>query len=112
LLCNHNNQPIPWILPLAQLLYILPALGTHTTCVAPVLRTISSLASVRSLHPISVRLLGRLWDSQPRVFPRLQAALNEYHPEKMDDDLRISIASVIRFARSFLLFRLWCVDAD
>nr|DBA28163.1 TPA: hypothetical protein GDO54_008565 [Pyxicephalus adspersus] len=57
---------------LREILYTLPALGTHKVCVPQILRSLHMIGSNSRLQPVAVRLMTSLWEKQDRVYPELQ----------------------------------------
>jgi len=57
------------------ILHAIPSLGTDPFSVGPVLRTLQTVCDSKSLLPLSIRLLFKLWVVQERTFPHLQSAL-------------------------------------
>ncbi|KAM4051519.1 focadhesin isoform 1-T2 [Anomaloglossus baeobatrachus] len=55
-----------------EILYTLPAMGTHKVCVPQILRALQMIGSTSSLQPITLRLMTSLWEKQDRVYPELQ----------------------------------------
>ncbi|XP_040273158.1 focadhesin [Bufo bufo] len=55
-----------------EILYTLPALGTHKVCVPQILRALQMIGSTSKLQPITLRLMTSLWEKQDRVYPELQ----------------------------------------
>ncbi|XP_075682044.1 focadhesin isoform X2 [Rhinoderma darwinii] len=56
----------------SEILYTLPALGTHKVCVPQILRALQMIGSASQLQPITLRLMTCLWEKQDRVYPELQ----------------------------------------
>ncbi|XP_069818133.1 focadhesin [Dendropsophus ebraccatus] len=55
-----------------EILYTLPALGTHKVCVPQILRALQIISSTSQLQPITLRLMTSLWEKQDRIYPELQ----------------------------------------
>lgn len=72
-----------------QLLQTLPELAARPICVQPLLKCVSSLMKVPDLQPMGLRMLCQLTLKQPRLFFRLQKAL-ETVPEKVALSLRLA----------------------
>ena len=62
------------------------------------LRTIQTLGQSPSLKPVSLRLMGRLWQIQNRVFPHLQRALNS-----VDTNVEVELNLDIQMAKAACL---------
>ncbi|XP_066460428.1 focadhesin [Eleutherodactylus coqui] len=60
-----------------EILYTLPALGTHKVCVPQILRTLQMIGSTPQLQPITLRLMTSLWEKQDRVYPELQKLITK-----------------------------------
>ncbi|XP_065837163.1 focadhesin-like isoform X2 [Oscarella lobularis] len=69
-----NLESIPEVK--LHIMYSIPDLATHRLAVQPVLRSLQKLAENKRLQPLSIRLIGVLWQKQDRIFPYLLQVLS------------------------------------
>lgn len=80
---------------LATSLYVLAALATSSNdTMKVVLRVIDSMKSAPGLRGVALKLLFAVWVREPRVFPRLEAALMEEIEEESDEYRIVKIATL------------------
>jgi hypothetical protein len=77
------------------LLSTIPTLATHQACVSPILRILLPLTQSTACLPVGLRLLSKLWELQPRTFPRIHSILQNYTTE-LALEVRISMAASLR----------------
>jgi hypothetical protein len=74
-----------------SILYTIPTLATHSSCVSPILRVIMPLTKVQSMKAVAIRLLTILWEYQPRTIAKVMAFIHEYQLS-LPLEYRISLA--------------------
>ncbi|XP_073522237.1 focadhesin [Phyllobates terribilis] len=77
-----------------EILYTLPAMGTHKVCVPQILRALQMIGSTSQLQPITLRLMTSLWEKQDRVYPELQKLIAKA------DSQSLSIGKETRWEKS------------
>lgn len=60
-------------------------------CIAPILKTLQTLAATQKLCPVAIRLMTSLWQLQDRCFPHLLKTIGEGDTKSKSTELSFDI---------------------
>lgn len=60
-------------------------------CIAPILKTLQTLAATQKLCPVAIRLMTSLWQLQDRCFPHLLKTIGEGDTKSKSAELSFDI---------------------